>query len=281
MERPALKLTLLEAGYCTHPEFVTLRGGQRRHVRFPTLFALLDHPRLGPVLFDTGYTPRFFSETARWPYSLYAKITPVYLDKAETALNQLQARGIAATDIQTIIVSHFHADHVGGLADFPNAHYIYFGEAFEAVRHRRGFGAVRAGYLPGLLPPDFESRSRPVGARETISLPPDYAPFDRGIDLFGDGSLIAVHLPGHAHGQMGLFLEAENFGPTFLAADACWHSQAYRELIYPHPLANLALADANAYRDTLQKLHRLHQHNPVLHILPTHCREVWKRYVEP
>lgn len=275
------KITLMAAGYCTHPEFVTIRGGQRRRVPYPALFALLEHPEFGPVLFDTGYTPRFFNQTKRWPYSLYTKITPVYLDAAKTAANQIQARGIASADVRYVIISHFHADHVGGLADFPNAQYIYLSEAFNAVRRLRGFSAVKAGFLPGLLPPDFEQRSRPIEVAASISLPAQYAPFDRGFDLFGDGRLLGVHLPGHAHGQLGLFLDAENMGPTLLAADACWHSRAYRELAWPHPLANLALADANAYRDTLQKLAALHQRRPDLHILPTHCRDVWERYVEP
>ena len=121
-----IRLTVLAAGHCTHPEFILMRGGQRHSVPIPALIALLEHPKLGPILFDTGYTPRFFSHTQRFPYSLYAKITPVYVDDAETACHQLQARDIAPTDIRYLIISHFHADHVGGLADFPKAQFIYF-----------------------------------------------------------------------------------------------------------------------------------------------------------
>ncbi len=309
-----IKLTLMEAGYCTHPEFMVMRGGQRKSVRFPAICALLEHPKLGPILFDTGYTSRFFTETQQFPNSLYAKITPVYLDESKTARRQLETRGIAVEDVRHLIISHFHADHIAGLADFPHAQYIYFDQAYAAVRCKSSFGAVRAGFLPGLLPPDFEERSVSVKSggspaqsgsvthasghgnalnsaegrahsklRETpfspnpsnlASLPAKYAPFDYGFDLFGDKSIIAVHLPGHAYGQMGLFLETQELGPVFLAADACWHSKAYRELIWPHPLANLALADPKAFRDTLTKLHLLHKNNPQITIIPSHCREV-------
>ncbi len=235
---------------------------------------MLEHPRLGPILFDTGYTPCFFRQTQRFPYNIYAKITPVYVDKTESACHQLKAKGISPTNIKYLIISHFHADHIGGLADFPQAQYVYFRQAYEAVKNKRGIQAVRAGFLPGLIPPDFTERSRPIDMGQTTPLPPEYAPFSHGVDIFGDSSLLAVSLPGHAHGQMGLFMQTNNVGPVFLAADACWRSQAYQDLIWPHPLANLVLADAKAYRQTLSQLHHLHKNNPAIHIVPSHCSDV-------
>jgi len=274
-----IKLTLMGAGYCTHPEYIVMRRGQRKSVPFPAIFALLEHPKLGLMLFDTGYTSRFYRETRRFPYNLYAKVTPVHLDEADTALCQLKTRGITAEDIQYLMISHFHADHIGGLADFPNAKYIYFREAYEAVRERRGLSAVRAGFLRGLIPQDFEQRSEPVDSTKMSPLPSEYAPFDWGVDVFGDRSVMATALPGHANGQMGLFLRTDD-EPVFLVADACWQSRAYRELILSHLMANLVFADSRAYRDTLKKLHELHQNNPRIRIIPSHCREVFERYVQ-
>lgn len=275
-----VNLTLMVAGYCTHPEHIVMRGGQRKSVPFPALFALLEHPKHGRILFDTGYTHRFFEETRKFPYSLYAKVTPVYLAENETALNQLKKKRIAPQEIQYVIISHFHADHICGLRDFPKAIYIYFREAYDAVRRRRGLNAVRAGFLPGLIPSDFEQRSLPIDGTKLSPLPAEFIPFDQGVDLFGDESVMAVLLPGHAHGQMGLFLSTKEQRRVFLAADACWHSRAYRELLFPHPITRLVLADAQAYRDTLKKLHQLHQNNPGLHIFPSHCREICERYAQ-
>lgn len=273
-----IKFTLMAAGYCTHPEFITIRSGQWRPAPFPALFALLEHPQAGPILFDTGYTGRFFSETRHFPASLYARLTPVHFDEAEAACRQLQARGIKPGDIQYLIISHFHADHIGGLQDFPAAQYLYFNEAYTSVRPLQGFRAVRAGFLPGLLPPDFEARSRPLPLAELQSLPRRYAPFTAGLDLFGDESLVAVPLPGHAPGQMGLFVQTEAQGLIFLIADACWQSRAYRELSWPHPLANLIIADAGAYRVTLQKIHQWYKNNPARAIIPSHCLEALAQY---
>ncbi|RME98795.1 MAG: MBL fold metallo-hydrolase [Chloroflexi bacterium] len=269
----ALRLTLMQAGYTTAPQAMILRGGRWQRMKIPALLALIEHPRQGPVLFDTGYSPRFFSETRRWPASLYPKITPVTLAASETAAAQVQARGIAPADVRFIILSHFHADHVGGLFDFPNAQFIYPAAALAAVRGKSGFAALRAGYLPGLLPPDFLARGRALQPAEFTPLPAEYAPFERGVDIFGDGTLLGVSLPGHAVGQMGLFLRDENLGPVLLAADACWHSRACREFILPHPAVLRILPDSAAYQTTLRRLHHLHTRRPELHIIPSHCPE--------
>lgn len=268
----AVNLTLLEAGYCTQSEYISLRG-RHRTIKFPATFALIEHPRLGLMLFDTGYSLRFFEETRRFPYSLYAKATPAYLAEHETAEQRLRARGISPSDVRYVIISHFHADHVGGLRDFSQATFVYFREAYAAVRNRRGLRAVMAAFLPGHIPADFEARSQPVDASDLRPLSADYAPFERGVDLFGDGRLLAVSLPGHAHGQMGLFLTTTDGQRYFLVADGCWHSRAYREHRLPHPLVRLFFADWSAYRHSFSRIHQFHLAHPHVHIIPTHCRE--------
>ncbi len=275
----SIHFTLLDAGYCLHPEHVVLRSGRWHNMRFPAMFALLEHSRFGPILFDTGYSTRFFSETKHFPYSLYAKVTPVFLNEEESAVHQLAKRGIMPHDITYIIISHFHADHIGALCDFPKARYLYFADAFEAVKKKRGLSAVLAAFLPGLLPNDFEARSQLVEWAQRQALPPIYAPFTEGVDLFGDESVIAVRLPGHATGQLGIFVQTDSGNPYFLVADACWHSLAYRELRFPHPITNLLFTHPRLYRATLAKLHRFHEKWPDIPMIPSHCSEAHERYV--
>ena len=61
-------VTLLEAGYCHHPEHVILRNRVLRPMRFPALCALIEHPTAGPILYDTGYSSR--SSLRRTTFSL-------------------------------------------------------------------------------------------------------------------------------------------------------------------------------------------------------------------
>jgi len=274
--RTPVKLTLFAAGYCTHRECLTIRGGARRTIRFPAMFACLEHPDLGPILFDTGYSRRFFEQTERFPGRLYRWTTPVYFREEDSAARQLREAGIDPDDVRTIILSHFHADHIGGVMDFPQAQFVYLNEAYESLRIRQSAMAmVMAGFLPGLLPADFDRRSRPIDeAKQRIALPDCLLPFEHGYDLFGDGSVIAIDLSGHAPGQIGIYFTSAG-QEYLLCADAAWSSRAYREYAAPHPLAGLIKSDWRLYLHNLQRLHELHARSPHIRIVPTHCGE-WR-----
>lgn len=262
-----IELRLMAAGSCRSPEWVTIRGGGLAPIQIPALFALLHHPTLGPILYDTGYAPRFFTETARFPPRVYRWITPVQITEEQTAAAQLRRLGIEPEAVRLIILSHFHADHLGGVLDFPNARFIYLPAAWKAVRGTTGVAAVKRAFLPGLLPPDFEARSLPL--TKAITLSPSLAPFTEGYDVLGDGSVLGVRLDGHATGQLGIVV-----GETLLCADAAWSSKAVRENRPPHPLARLIMDDPAAYRASFGALHQLHRRNPSLRIIASHCGEV-------
>ncbi|MCE5170352.1 MBL fold metallo-hydrolase [Paenibacillus profundus] len=277
--RTEVQLNLMTAGYCTHREWLTIQGGSFGSVRFPAMFAYIEHPRLGTVLFDTGYSERFFQATSAFPAKLYRWTTPVYICEEETAAHQLRALGVPPERVQKIILSHFHADHIGGVRDFPNAEFYYLRTAYRPLQDMSTFRATKAGFLPELLPDRFGERSLPI--EETcskISLNEGYAPFTEGYDLFGDGSVIGIDVSGHAPGQLGLLLRATG-QEYFLCADAAWSTAAYASHRLPKPIVKWIKADWRQYKDNLHRLHVLHRQRPELLIIPTHCREAEQRYV--
>lgn len=268
-----VELHLGAAGFCTHPEFLTIRGGSLRPVPFPAGFACIIHPVHGPMLLDTGYSSRFFKETAHLPNALYRHITPVVYREEDSAVQFLARLGLKASDIRYIILSHFHGDHIAGVRDFPEAQFIYLPQAYEAVRSLGPVAAVKAGFLSGLLPEDFEDRSLPVMRHsERWTKAGDDFPFSEVYDLFGDGSLLGVEVSGHAEGMMGVLLSTgeQNY---FLCADAVWSSRAFREQRRPHALAGIIMSDRSEYRMNFDKLVRLHQQFPEIRIVPSHCLE--------
>lgn len=272
-----MKLSLFEAGYCTHPEHVVIRGGKRQDIHFPAMFALIEHPKRGAMLFDTGYSQAFFEATSRLPYSIYARITPVFLQEHQVAVQQLALRGLEPSDIETIFISHFHADHIAALIDFPKAQFVFMPSAFAAIKGKTGLAALRKAFLPDLLPKDFQARAKPLDLSMLRPLPPEYHPFKVGIDVLGDESLIAVELPGHAAGQMGLFVQTTTKA-YFLVADAAWLTRSYQENRLPRRIANLVFDDASAYKETLSSIHTYYLSHKDVHIIPSHCQSALDRF---
>lgn len=269
-----LEWRLYEAGHCMHPELATLQGGRLAPCAFPALVAALRHPVHGRILFDTGYAHAFFAATARFPERLYRWATPVHLQEGESLVAQLARDGIAAGDIAWVVVSHLHGDHVGGLADFPQARIACAREAVDWMRARGRIGALRKGVLPALFDSATQARMEAFEARRAVALEGPFARFGVARDLFDDGSLLAIPLPGHAPGHYGLlFRDAD--GPVFLVADASWSSHAIRAGIPPPAAVTGWLGDTDAYRTTLAHLHALHREAPHVRLVPAHCRE-WR-----
>nr|WP_250808183.1 MBL fold metallo-hydrolase [Neorhizobium tomejilense] len=275
MKTKALRSKLYVAGHCLNVAAATFRSDPWKLARYPAICAVIEHPDIGHIVFDTGYSSAFAAATRRLPYSLYRMATPVRLAHGESLAEQLAADGIRAAEVDTVVISHFHADHVGGLADFPSATIIADTGGFAAIREKRGFAAVRQGFIPSLIPQDFDRRHRAVTHRRQVKLGRGAAPFRVGYDLLGDGSLVAVFLHGHAFGQIGLMFEDERHGSTFLCADAAWSRRAIRENVGPGALGYMAIDDRPAADNTLARLHELHVSNPEVRIVPSHCPEVW------
>lgn len=262
-------ITFYTAGCCCQLEAFAVKGGKWRKKQFPALFAVIKHQTFGNILFDTGYSDHFHAATDVLPNKLYRWTVPVQLRPNERAVSILSVNNIKATDINHIILSHFHADHIAGIKDFPKAKLHAFEAGFRQIQNEKGFSALSKGLLKALLPIDVSSRMQFINTAHQCALPKWMAPFEWGYDIFHDGSLIAIELPGHALGHIGILVNYKK--PYFLVADACWDRRAFQELKYPSKLVNFLMEDVHAYTKTIQQLHELHRLNPELAIIPSHC----------
>ncbi|VEA67810.1 ribonuclease Z [Serratia rubidaea] len=149
-------ITTFEIGYCTHLGCMALRGSAVRHCKFPSRAYLLT---VGERrwLWDTGYASHFHSYTDRGVFRLYRRVTPVYFSPHQALVEQLRCQGICVGDIEAVIISHFHADHIAGLRDFSGINMICSGEGWRQTRDLRGIAALKRAFVPGLIPEGFES----------------------------------------------------------------------------------------------------------------------------
>jgi len=272
-----VKFDLLRVGHCQHPECVALRGGGRRAIDFPALVGLIEHPSLGLVLYDTGYSDHFQEATRKFPECLYRMVTPVTLPPEEELLRQLESRGIRAGDIGTIFISHFHADHVAGLRDFPGARFIATRAEHHLCRSKGRIGRLRRAYLRDLLPDDLDARLAYMEDMAVVGLPEAWQPFREGRDLAGDGSLLGMDLPGHAASQMGVAFREVEDGLIFLVGDACWKIEGLQRNRPPSRLAYNVFHNAKDYDANFEKLRLLNGRADGPLIIPSHCSTTWSQ----
>jgi glyoxylase-like metal-dependent hydrolase (beta-lactamase superfamily II) len=269
-----VKYQLLSAGYCEAMQHHALQGAPKHKIKFYATFGYIHHPKHGHILFDTGYTSKFYTETRKFPFNLYAKTTKVYLKPEEEAKAQLMTMGIEPHDVSYIIISHFHADHVCGLLDYPNARFVCSDSAYRDVKNKRGLAAVKRAFIPNLMPVNFEARAQFVNISKAGQSDEHLG---KMVDLFEDGSIQLMDLSGHAKGQIGALLET-NSGPVLLAADAAWKKENYSNMHLPSKLVKLIFDSWSDYIASLAKVHHYHKAHLDTPIIPCHCSDTLATY---
>lgn len=273
-----VKFDLCQAGYCTHPEIVTIEGGSFRRCQFPSLFGLIRHPQEGLILYDTGYHPRYNSQVNLWPEGLYPRFLPAQIENQSSAVEQIKHLGYGPDDVTAIVISHFHGDHIAGLIDFPKARLLCMRSAFEAVDNKSKWKNLFNGYLPTLLPTDFKKRMQWIEDIGQLNANSPWSMGFRSYDIFKDQSIYSIALDGHKEGQIGLGFESDQRGPCSLVADAAWSRKAISEFRSPSRLATLTMKNRSTYLSTLCQLNRFSTARPDVQLIPSHCRETFSQW---
>jgi glyoxylase-like metal-dependent hydrolase (beta-lactamase superfamily II) len=149
----------------------------------------------------------------------------------KTIVEQLAEIGVKPEQIGLIGISHYHFDHIGQAKDFPKAKLIL------------GLGdlAVARG---------VESVGKPIAA--WLGSDAKVEGVDGDKDLFQDGSVIMVALPGHTPGHHGLLVKLPKTGNVLLSGDvAHFHENLDSDGVPPF---NTNRADSLAAMDRFRKL---------------------------
>jgi glyoxylase-like metal-dependent hydrolase (beta-lactamase superfamily II) len=231
--------------------FILRKGSWCKHW-LKVRYGIFIHPLAGPVLIDTGYTTNSIQGPGRGGWlRAYGRVFAPNLNEDAQPEPFLRQFGLVPGDITTVIVTHFHADHISGLSEFPNARFLSSRAAWTSLQRNRNFQNIRHGIFAELLPDDFATRRTPIEDKPKQSVPhlPD------GHDLFGDGSVLSIPLPGHAAGHFGLLFPQMEV-PLLYATDTQWLIDALPRNARPRLMPRLLSDDYQAMRrstDHVQK----------------------------
>ena len=192
------------------PERLVLRGGRWTLVDLAVRYARFTHPIAGTCLIDTGYSARVTNGSRSSPLTLYAAILRPRLTN--------QALPSACPKADTILLTHLHADHVSALRDYPDAKLVADASAAEHFLEAGAISRTRHGVFKELLPGNFRKRIIGLDTLAQIEAPLGLGP---ARDVFGDGEVLAVPLPGHMRGHTG-YLFAKQSVPVLYAGDSDW-----------------------------------------------------------
>jgi glyoxylase-like metal-dependent hydrolase (beta-lactamase superfamily II) len=214
------------------------------------------------VLFDTGFGARVDEHWLTIPRLMRSLSSYV---KEPPAVEQLKAKGIDPSSLRMAIISHSHWDHISGLVDFPG---------LEVWMPSAELDFIRAGHYPGLI--DAMIDQLKVRTFDYTGGP--YENFDRSLDLFHDGAVVLVPLPGHTLGSCGMFVNLPSGRRFLLTGDLTWAREGF-ELPAERPWLARRLVDYDEaeVRRSILRVHQLRRRYPDLVIVPAHDRRVHDR----
>jgi len=237
-------ITALDCGWLRTQRRTLSHGGSAEEVRFPVPSWLVRH-RLGTVVFDVGLHP----DLAERPESLgrLAKAFTPDLEAGGTVGHRLAEHDVDPLGEFTVVLSHCHFDHAGGLCELPNARVIIQADEWIAATGEDDVAYDRSLYMLG---------------HDVLAIAGAH-------DLFGDGTVACIPTPGHTCGHQSLRVVTAN-GPVILTADACYFSHTLDDGILP-PFAY----DFDQQRASLDMLRREHAGGTA--IVPGHDADVFRR----
>ena len=193
-----MKMHLLPCGRLKMRKNIFLPAAERgESIELSVSSALLKHSQAN-VLFDTGCHPSVPEDPeGRW--GGLAKLMVPIMQPGEHVLTGLAGLGLDPDDIDMVINSHLHPDHCGCNAFFRKATFLVHADELSAAR-------ASDSEANGYLAVDWDQ-------------PMPFDAINSQRDVFGDGRIVLLPLPGHTPGSIGALARLDRSGTFLLAGD--------------------------------------------------------------
>jgi N-acyl homoserine lactone hydrolase len=227
----------------------------------PTYAWAIEHEE-GVIVVDTGQgahlleTAKSFHPYVRWEAAFR-------IEREEEIGPQLRALGIGSRDVRTVVLTHLHMDHDGGLAHFPDSKILV---APGELRAASGWAGRLRGYLPHRWPKWFDPQPLHLAAEP-------FGPFTCSRRLTEAGDIAAIATPGHTADHISVVAQ-DGDTAIFLAGDT-----SYTEALMLAGTVDGVSPDEQRAGSTLKAIGAFAQSHSTVY-LPTHDPESGARLAE-
>jgi N-acyl homoserine lactone hydrolase len=232
-------------------------------LELPVPAFLVEHPRAGPVLIDTGFHPSVAVEPRKnlGPVA-HILFKDVRMEAEQAATAQLRAKGVEPSRVNVVVMTHLHVDHASAISEFPDATFVVSRAEWAAATSQ---GQLH-GYVRRQFDHAFDYRLLDFEGPDVES----FASFGRSFDLFGDGSVRCVYTPGHTLGHQSVVLRLRR-REALVAADAVYLRRNLDEVRLSHRTADDHLSERS-----LREIRRYARDTPDALIIPGHDWDAWQ-----
>ena len=181
--------------------------------------------------------------------------------------------GLKATQLTAIVVSHAHADHLGGVSQLPGVPVWLAAEELAFIDSDvKNHGGI-------VIPAQARAiEGRRVGLRFESG---PYLNYPKSFDVFGDGSVVIVPTFGHTPGSVATFVNLPG-RRLFHVGDLINVEESIDRQVPKSKLMSTMTDEDRAATDAqVARLVELHQVVPEIEILPAHDRGQWEKLFGP
>lgn len=202
-----------------------LFGKKSERLWLPVSAYFVEHPQ-GKFLIDCGWG-RDMSPHGKYDQKaqikalgsrLLYKINQGKVEIGAAVAEQLSAMGIKPEDLDYVLCTHLDCDHVSGLQSVKNAKKILVAAEEMACANKHRFVRYKSKWWNDVNITEFAWNT-------------EYGPFGKAYDLFGDGSVLLVNIPGHSDGLFAVKIRNEDGKYVLLVSDGGYAEKSWQKMI--------------------------------------------------